>query len=319
MDHPSRMGLGLAAVARPAYITSGRAADLGADRAVTQLRARAHELLDVAYAGGVRYVDVARSYGLAEQFLAEWLEARPAAGDVVVGSKWGYRYVGDWRMDAAVHEVKDHSPSAFAEQLEQTRALLGDRLAIYHVHSATLESGALSDGTLHRALAELRQDGVRIGISTSGPAQAEAVQRAVDVQVDGQPLFTSIESTWNVLETSAGQALADAADAGCRVIVKEAVANGRLVPGAGDPAQAAVAASRIARARGVGIDQVAMAAALAQRWAWRVLSGAVTLDQLQQNLGSEQVRLDADTLAKLTAVPEQPAAYWEARSARRWA
>ncbi|MBK6872163.1 MAG: hypothetical protein IPG94_12475 [Kineosporiaceae bacterium] len=47
----SRIGLGLAAVARPACITSGRAADLGADRGVTQLRARAHELLDVAYTG----------------------------------------------------------------------------------------------------------------------------------------------------------------------------------------------------------------------------------------------------------------------------
>ncbi len=319
MDHPSRIGLGLAAVARPAYITSGRDADLGADRGVTQLRSRAHELLDVAYAGGVRYLDVARSYGLAEQFLAEWLAARPQARDLVVGSKWGYRYVGGWRMDASVHELKDHSPTAFAEQLEQTRSLMGDRLAIYHVHSATVESGALSDVTLHRALAELRQEGVRIGISTSGPAQAEAVRRALEVQVDGLLLFTSIESTWNVLETSAGPALAAAASAGCRVIVKEAVANGRLAPGADDPAPAAMEASRLAQARGVGIDQVAMAAALAQPWAWRVLSGAVTAAQLEQNLSGERLDLDVDAVAELTAAPEPASTYWAARSARPWA
>ncbi len=319
VGHPSRIGLGLAAVARPAYITSGRDAALGVDRGVAQLRARAHELLDVAYAGGVRYVDVARSYGLAEQFLAEWLDARPQMGDVVVGSKWGYRYVGDWRMDASVHEVKDHSPSAFAEQLEQTRALLGDRLAVYHVHSATLESGALADMSLHRALAELRRQGVRIGISTSGPAQADAVRRALEVQVDGLPLFTSIESTWNVLETSAGPALGEAAEAGCRVIVKEVVANGRLAPGAGDPSPSAVAAESLAQARGVGIDQVAIAAALAQPWAWRVLSGAVTSGQLEQNLSGEQLHLDADAVAELTAAPEPAPTYWAARSARPWA
>jgi aryl-alcohol dehydrogenase-like predicted oxidoreductase len=314
----SRIGLGLAAVARPACITFGRGADLGADRGVTQLQARTHGLLDVAYAGGVRYVDVARSYGRAEEFLAAWLAARPEASDVVVGSKWGYRYVGDWRMDASVHEVKDHSPSAFAEHLEQTRALLGERLAIYHVHSATLDSGALSDATLHRALAALREEGVRIGISTSEPAQADAVRQAVDVQVDGLPLFTSIESTWNVLETSAGPALAEAAEAGCRVIVKEAVANGRLVPGAGDQAPAAAAASRLAQARGVGIDQLAIAAALAQPWAWRVRPERSPSHSSSRNLDGEQVCLDADAMAELTAVPEQPAAYWATRSARPW-
>jgi aryl-alcohol dehydrogenase-like predicted oxidoreductase len=62
----SRIGLGLAAVGRPAYITLGRAADLGPDRSVDSMRTRSHALLDAAYAAGVRYVDAARSYGRAE-------------------------------------------------------------------------------------------------------------------------------------------------------------------------------------------------------------------------------------------------------------
>ena len=65
----SRIGLGLAALGRPAYITSGRERDLP-DRSVVGLRTRTFSMLDAAYAAGVRYVDAARSYGRAEEFLA---------------------------------------------------------------------------------------------------------------------------------------------------------------------------------------------------------------------------------------------------------
>jgi aryl-alcohol dehydrogenase-like predicted oxidoreductase len=317
-DGSSRIGLGLAAVARPAYITSGRGEDLGAERGVDRLRRRCHALLDAAYSGGVRYVDVARSYGLAEQFLAGWLAARPEAAEVVVGSKWGYRYVGHWQLDASVHEIKDHSPEAFAEQRALTRQLLGRRLAIYHVHSATLESPALTDARLYHDLAGLRAEGVRIGISASGPQQAEAVRRALEVSVDGAPLFTSIEATWNLLEPSAGPALAEAARAGATVIVKEVVANGRLAPGADDPAPAAVLARGVAARLGVGVDQVAIAAALVQPWAWRVLSGAVTTGQVAENLAGETLRLAPDVVAELTSQPQPASDYWAARSARSW-
>lgn len=85
--------------------------------------------------------------------------AARSAPDAVIDSKWGYRYVGDWRLEADVHEVKDHSQTAFAEQWQLTRALLGDRLAIYHVHSLTPDSPALTDRDLHRSLAGRRDQG----------------------------------------------------------------------------------------------------------------------------------------------------------------
>jgi len=66
----SRLGLGLAAVGRPGYITLGRARDLGVTRTPEAMFARTAELLDAARAAGVRYVDAARSYGRAEDFLA---------------------------------------------------------------------------------------------------------------------------------------------------------------------------------------------------------------------------------------------------------
>jgi len=315
----SRLGIGLAAAGRPAYITSARSADLGADRDVDRLRALSQSLLDTAYAAGVRYFDVARSYGLSEDFLSGWLTAHPEADDVVVGSKWGYRYVGEWRLEADVHEVKDHSLAAFQEQYPLSRRLLGDRLAIYHIHSLTPESPALSDRALHRVLAGVRASGCRVGFSTSGPRQGEVIRRALALEVDGLPLFTSVETTWNVLEPSAGPALAEAAGSGATVIVKEAVANGRLTPAEDDGHPAAVAARALAAEHGVSVDQVATAAALAQPWAWRVLSGAVTTDQLRSNLGSAALEVNAVEIGRLTALAQSPEDYWRQRSARAWA
>ena len=91
------IGLGLAALGRPAYITTGRDKDLGegSDRSIEAMEARSHEVLDAAWAAGIRYLDAARSYGYAERFLASWLRARAIdPAEVTVGSKWGYRYVG---------------------------------------------------------------------------------------------------------------------------------------------------------------------------------------------------------------------------------
>src|SRR6201988_3357411 len=154
----SRIGLGLAALGRPAYITSGREQDLP-DRSVAGMRTRTFSVLDAAYAAGVRYVDAARSYGLAEEFLAGWLAERGHA-DVIIGSKWGYRYTGGWRLDAEQQEVKEHSLAMFTAQLAETRALLGDRLALYQVHSLTVDSPLFTDPPLLAALGRLRAEGV---------------------------------------------------------------------------------------------------------------------------------------------------------------
>jgi aryl-alcohol dehydrogenase-like predicted oxidoreductase len=307
-----RVGLGLAAVGRPGYINLGRDADLPADRSVEALRARTYALLDEAYAAGVRYFDVARSYGRAEEFLAAWLDARPLAGDVVVGSKWGYTYTAGWRVDAGVHEVKDHSVVTYDRQLGETRALLGNRLAIYHIHSVTPDSPALVDTVLHRRLADLAATGVTVGLSTSGPGQAEAIRAALDVRVDGSPLFRSVQATWNVLERAAGPALAEAHDTGCLVIVKEAMANGRL---AGPDSPLAPIAADL----GTTPDTVALAAVLAQPWASVVLSGAATGAQLASNLRAIDLDIGPDRQSRLAALAEPSNRYWQTRSRMSWA
>ncbi|MET0476184.1 MAG: aldo/keto reductase [Mycobacterium sp.] len=314
-----RLGLGLAALGRPAYITAGREHDVGAARSVADMRSRTAEVLDAAYAGGIRYVDAARSYGRSEEFLADWLTSRPAVTDVVVASKWGYRYVGDWRMDSEVHEVKDHTLNAFSTQLAQSRALLGDRLNLYQVHSVTEDSPVLGDAALQGALADLRDAGVRVGLSTSGPRQSAVIRAVLDLSVNGSRLFSSIQSTWNVLETSAGPALAEAHQAGVDVVVKEVFANGRLVPDTTDPASGVRRAARLAAELGVGLDQLALAATLGQPWVPRVLSGAVTAAQVRSHLAAVTIEVPADRLAELTDCAEDPEQYWASRSRRAWA
>lgn len=307
-----RMGLGLAAVGRPAYITVGRAEDLPGERTHAELEARSHQLLDRAHAAGVRYVDAARSYGDAEAFLGSWLRQHPEA-DVFVASKWGYTYVGGWRMDAPQHEVKSHDLATFDRQWAETRALLGGRLRLYQVHSVTPDSPLLTDEVLLRRLAGLREQGVEIGASTSGPGQPEAIRRLLDITVDGVRLLSSVQATWNLLEPSAGGALAEAHAAGLRVVVKEGVANGRLTPHAASPDPRLV---EVASQHKTGIDAVALAAALAQPWCDVVLSGAVTEQQLDANLAAATLELDAEVL---TGLAEPPAEYWATRARLPWA
>ncbi len=185
-DHTPKLGLGLAAMGRPAYISLGRDAALPEARTVDAMRDRCHQVLDAAYAAGIRQVDVARSYGLAEVFLAGWLAARDVP-DLTVSSKWGYTYVGGWQRDADVHEIKEHSLSRFTEQWSESRALLGERIAVYQVHSLTSDSSVFVDQPLLEALAGLTAQGVRVGFSTSGPAQSETIERGLALRVAEQP------------------------------------------------------------------------------------------------------------------------------------
>jgi aryl-alcohol dehydrogenase-like predicted oxidoreductase len=310
------MGLGLAAIGRPEYINLGRGSDLPADRTVEALRDRADSLLDEAYAAGVRYFDAARSYGLAEEFLGRWLDAHPGRDDIVVGSKWGYTYAAGWRVDAEVHEIKDHSVETYDKQIEETRAQLGTHLNLYQIHSLTPESPALHDTTLHEHLARLAAEGVMIGFSTSGPEQAAVIRSALEIKVGSERLFRSVQSTWNVLEPSAGPALALAREAGCQVIVKEAMANGRLA--GRESGRATDALTEIGRELGASPDEVALAAVLHQPWVSYVLSGAVTNNQLVSNLRGEELTLQPAHLARLATLAEPSVGYWRHRSQLTW-
>jgi aryl-alcohol dehydrogenase-like predicted oxidoreductase len=285
----SPIGLGLAALGRPGYINLGHAEDLNETYEVEAMAAHAHRVLDAAWAAGVRYFDAARSYGRAEAFLGEWLTSRQISPDeVVVGSKWGYTYTADWQIEAEKHEVKEHSLAVLQRQIGESRELLGDYLDLYQIHSATLDSGVLENEAVLGELARLKAGGLKIGLSLSGANQGETLERAVAVQLaNGRLLFDAVQATWNLLEQSAGPALAAAHAAGLGVIVKEALANGRLTPRSAEPKMALL--RQIAAEKGTTMDALALAAVLAQPWAGIVLSGAATVEHLEANVRAVDV------------------------------
>jgi aryl-alcohol dehydrogenase-like predicted oxidoreductase len=289
-----RFGLGLAALGRPGYITVEHARDLAENYEPGAMEQHTHTVLDAAYAGGVRYFDVARSYGRAEDFVASWLAGRRiAAGTAIVASKWGYTYTAGWRVDAERHEVKDHSLATLRRQLAETRTRLGAHLSLYQIHSATLESGVLDDNAVIDELARLKATGLRVGLTLTG---------------------------WNLLERGAASALDEAHGAGMRVIVKEALANGRLTERNVDPAFASRLGLLLEEAERLdtSVDALALAAALARPWADVVLSGAATAEQLRSNLRAVEVPWTAETEVRLQSLTIASGEYWRERSALPW-
>jgi aryl-alcohol dehydrogenase-like predicted oxidoreductase len=160
-------------------------------------------------------------------------------------------------------------------------------------------------------LAEIRTEGVTVGLSTSGPNQAATILEALSIERDGRRLFDTVQATWNLLEPSAGPALAAASAEGMGVIIKESVANGRLTV----RDRASIAPLR-ATVPGLAPDAVAIAAVLAQPFVDVVLSGAATQQQLESNL--DALRVDPEQLAALPDMAEEPDVYWARRSNLSW-
>ncbi len=279
-----RLGLGMASLGRPGYINLGHADDLPKERTMEQMREHAFTVLDEALALGLRYIDCARSYGLSEEFVAAWLASRgDAAAAMVTGSKWGYEYTANWRVqvdEGESHEVKKHTPEQLERQLAETRALLPD-VALYQIHSATRESGVLANDAVLEALAQLRAQGIAVGASVSNP-QLPALEAAIAVECGDAPLFASVQATFNLLDQSAAPLLQAAAEAGVFVIVKEALANGRLTSRA-VPSKALELLSAEAAKLDTTTDALALAWVLTFPWVGMCLSGASTCERAHLN------------------------------------
>jgi aryl-alcohol dehydrogenase-like predicted oxidoreductase len=320
---PPRLGLGLAALGRPGYVTLNHATDLSGRYDVAGMEAHAHAVLDAAYDAGIRYMDAARSYGRAEDFLASWLREREIQPEeITVASKWGYTYTAGWSTSATQHEVKDHSLAAFERQSAESFQRLGKYLSLYQIHSVTAESKTLDDHALIDAISRLHEHGIRAGLSVSGPGQDVAIRRAIEVRRDGQRVFDSVQATWNLLERSAESALDDAHSAGMKVVIKEALANGRLTQR--NRSADEVFAPRITRIReladdrGTTIEMLALAAALSRPWANVVLSGAATVDQIRSTVRASGLDYDKDLEQQLRPLAITSAEYWRARSSFAW-
>ena len=322
-DMTAKFGLGLAALGRPGYINLGHGSDLENNYSIRAMEKRAHQVLDEAWQLGVRYFDAARSYGRAEEFLGNWIRDRNIEhSEITVGSKWGYTYTAAWQVqtpEGVAHEIKRHELKVLKSQYMTSMKSLGAHLKLYQIHSATLESGVLENAEVLECLNSLRKIGIRIGLSVSGPAQAATIEKAISIKFEEEPLFDSVQATWNLLETSAGAALQLAHDAGLHVIVKEGLANGRLTSRNDEAAfsEKMAVLKNLAAARETSVDALALAVVLNKPWAGTVLSGACTPEQMRSNFAASTVNCE-NVQTQLASISEPADEYWKFRSSLAW-
>ncbi|HSE42365.1 MAG TPA: aldo/keto reductase, partial [Acidobacteriota bacterium] len=222
--------------------------------------------------------------------------------------------------DVATHEVKDHSLERLQTQWKESHSILGKYLDIYYIHSATKESGVLDNTDVLQELFKLSQQGILVGLTVSGKAQAETIQQALKIKINNVPLFQCVQATWNLLEQSTTSILHNAHDQGVKVIIKEALANGRLTDRNNDPqfAEKRKILEEATLRSGTSIDAISIAVVLAQPWADIVLSGAATTEQLESNLTALNVKFDLHNLKRLLSLAEPPESYWNYRSSLPW-
>ena len=146
------------------------------------------------------------------------------------------------------------------------------------------------------------------------------IEKALDIEFDGERLFDSVQATWNLLEQSAGAALSEAHEAGLGVIIKEGLANGRLTSRNQEPQflQSLELLQESAKSLGASVDQLALAAVLRQPWVDVVLSGAATEEHISSNSKASELTCENGLLDELKKLVQEPKDYWSARSALRW-
>ena len=311
----SKIGLGMAALGRPGYINIGHEADLP-NTTEAQMREHAHQILQEAVDLGITYFDAAQSYGKAEQFLEAWLHKSEESQHLMVGSKWGYYYTADWKVNAEVHEIKEHTIDRLNQQWPESKQRLDPNLKLYQIHSATFESGVLENRLVLEKLEKIRQEEYVIGLSLSGPNQADVLQAAMKIKINDRPLFGAVQATFNLLEQSVKPALKQAYDQGLGVIVKEGLANGRLTSRNNEPFIKVL--ESIANKHQVTADAIALAYILEEKFVTTVLSGAATKAHLLANVAADKVALDMADLMILENMKSDSKKYWTQRSRLDW-
>lgn len=314
----TKIGLGLAAIGRPEYINLRKIAD--SSKSEANYKKRALDLLDYAYEKGLRNFDTAPSYGKGEDYLIEWYKQHNYQ-DLNLSTKWGYTYVANWEIGySGAHEIKEHSLDKLREQWPKSKQLL-PALDIYQIHSATFDSGVLTNnGVLNELFRIKKKTGIKIGLSVSGSEQNSIIESAAEKKVEGEVLFDSFQVTYNILESSTHQTLKKVMEQGRTVIVKEALANGRLFRHKNYPHYGGLynALESIGQHHKVGVDAIALRYVMDYLGPTLVLSGASSSTQLDENLKVNQFKLNRNEIEILSEFSVDVESYWNERKQLVW-
>ena len=312
------IGLGTAAIGRPQYINIRENSNVKTFNK-TEFSIEGKTMLTQAYQKGIRHFDTAPGYGMAEQILLEWIEEFQPK-DIKISTKWGYTYVADFDSSAIVHEVKEHSLSKLNQQWETSKKFL-PYLNIYQIHSATLDSGVLENEAVLDRLYELKNKyKITIGLSTSGEYQNEIVKKALSIQVNNEPLFNSFQVTYNVFNQHLLDIMKLLSKLDKKLIIKEALANGRVFPNDKFPNYNNIylVLDALATKYKVGIDAIALRFCEETIKPYAVLSGASIGSHLISNLEVSKFELLESEIKLLKSLAVSPKAYWEERQLLEW-
>lgn len=311
----NKIGLGLASLGRPGYINIGHGEDLGEDRSLSKMRANCHQVLDYAYENGIRYFDVARVYGNAEEFLSSWIRKQSNFSGFV-GSKWGYEYLANWEINVEKHERKDHSASFLKHQWVETRMNLGKSIDLYHIHSVTPDSKVLDDAEVIKELEAIKKGGIDIGISTSGPEQKKTIENLIKVN-EKLELFSFLQSTINIFDQSCISILNEAANQKINIIAKEVFSNGMLTNvNKKYHIKEIENLKNTAKELELSLEELSFLWVYQQPYIKIVLTGASTIPQIKENLKSlNKVKTIIPELTKF-AIPVKE--YWAIRKTLSW-
>ncbi|MEL6659322.1 MAG: aldo/keto reductase [Bacteroidota bacterium] len=317
MANTNPIGFGTAAIGRPQYINIRQ--EEGTFKSLAAFKQQGIATLDKAYELGVRYFDTAPGYGMAEELLTEWLRNKDDLS-LEVATKWGYTYTANFDPTAEVHEVKEHSLAKLNEQWKRSSSLL-PCLSTYQIHSATFETGVLGNESVLHRLAELRDlHQLKIGLTTSGANHTEVLKYAAEVEVNGALLFEVFQVTYNLFDQSAAAMAYELARQGRRVVVKEALANGRIFANTAYPhyQSAYSILEKLAQKYEVGVDAIALRFCVDSIPVFSVLSGAAQGDHLVANLKANQFELSPAEISELRSLAVDAEAYWSERKQLGW-
>ena len=314
----ANIGLGTAAIGRPIYINI-RHDKPRVDLSLAAFRKNGISLLDAAYNKGIRFFDASPGYGLAESILIEWLQKKKDA-DIIVTTKWGFSYVADFDINATVHEVKEHSLEKLNEQWEFSRKLLPN-LKIYQIHSATLDTGVLDNIPILQRLHQIKKDyNIIIGLTTTGVNQVDILKKAIAINIENKPLFGSFQSTYNIMEQSILQLQELFLNTNSQLIIKESLANGRLIPNTMFRKHSDLYnyITKLADKYNVGTDAIGIRFCIDSFPDAVILSGASSVNQLQSNLAARTFKLQEEEMELLSSYKIDPILYWDERKKLSW-
>jgi len=312
-----KLGLGTAALGRPQYINVRQKNSKNSD--LDTFKKHSFLVLEAAYNSGIRYFDTAPGYGLAEELVLEWLRTKDDKS-IEIATKWGYTYTANFDENAPVHEVKEHSVSKLNEQWNCSRQLL-PYLKVYQIHSATLETGVLENTEVLERLAFLkREHNLKIGLTTTGTNQVEVIKKALAVLVDGEQLFDLFQVTYNFLDQSLLAISKELIIQNKSIVIKEALANGRVFRNKNYPQYNKMYAplEDLAQKHNVGVDAISLKYCEQTIPKSVILSGASATSQLKENLKINSFSLSSNEIEILNSFKVTPEFYWSERKQLQW-